>query len=168
MVVFGYRNIDAEFYGGEVGLTLRPWRRLTIPVTFAVSKGSNRDTGVGLAEIPPWEATFAARYQQTVRTLRVWAQTGSRFVGRKSNPAQFDSPLYANTSGFALLHARGGVQVNRRFRFEAGVENLLNRRYSEYLTPSVSPFKPASGNLLPGDRVPGPGRWGWVSVGWEF
>lgn len=168
MVVFGYRNIDTEFYGGEAGITLRPWQRLTVPISFAIAQGRNRDTGVALSEVPPWESTIAARYEQATSLFRFWAQAGARLVGTKDNPAPLENPLYANTGGFALFHWRVGGQIARRLRFEAGVENLFDRRYTEYLTPPVSPFKPASGNLLPGERVPGPGRWGWASVIWEF
>ncbi len=168
LVVFGYRNINAEFYGGEAGLTLRPLPRVTLPLTFAVAEGRSRDTGTGLAEIPPWEATAAIRYQQTAQAYQLWSQLGSRFVGAKSNPAPLDNPLYSRTGGFSVLHARAGLLLAKRVRVEAGVENLLNRQYTEYLTPPVSPFKPASGNLNPGDRVPGAGRSVWVSTTLEF
>jgi len=168
MVVFGYRNINAELYGGEAGVTLRPSQRLTLPLTFAVSEGRNRDSGTGLAEIPPWEATMAARYQQSSATFRFWAQIGSRIVGAKANPAPLENPLYAQTGGFTLVHLRAGIVLFRRVRLEAGLENLGNRQYTEYLTPPVSPFRPASGNLLPGQRVPGAGRSAWTSATWEF
>lgn len=168
MVVFGYRNISAELYGGEAGVTLRPWQRLTLPLTFAVSEGRNRDTGTGLSEIPPWEATAAARYQQVSPTFRFWTEVGSRIVGAKNNPAPLENPLYSATGGFALLHLRAGAMFARRLRLEAGLENLLNHEYTEYLTPPVSPFRPATGNLLPGQRVPGPGRSAWVSATLEF
>ena len=137
-------------------------------MTFAVAEGRNRTTGTGLSEIPPWEATAAIRYQQTSRTFRLWVQLGSRLVGAKSNRAPLDNPLFSRTGGFALFHARAGALLGQRVRLEAGVENLFDHLYTEYLTPPVSAFKPASGNLNPGDRVPGPGRSVWTSVTLEF
>jgi iron complex outermembrane receptor protein len=168
MVVFGYRNVDAGFRGGEVGVTLRPGANFTVPVTFAVSQGREVDTGVGLSEIPPWEATAALRYQQASARLPLWAQLGARVVGEKTNPAPLESPLYGHAGGFALFNFRTGALVSKHLRVEAGVENIFNHLYTEYLTPPVSPFKPASGNLLPGERVPGPGRWVWASVTWQY
>jgi iron complex outermembrane receptor protein len=168
MVVFGYRNVNAELYGGEAGMTLKPAPGLSIPMTFAVSEGRNRDTGVGLSEIPPWEAALAARYRLTLHRLPVWTEFGARIVGTKSNPAPLENPLFGHTGGFALWHARLGLPVGQRFRVEAGVENIFNHNYTEYLTPPVAPFPPASGNLLPGDRVPGPRCAAWLSLTWRL
>lgn len=168
MVVFGYRNIDAELYGGEAGVTLRPVDHVTVPLTFALSQGRNLDSGVGLSEIPPWEATAAVRYDRREGRWPRWLQAGARVVGGRTNPDPLGNPLYGHAGGFALFHVRAGTLVWRHLRVEAGVENLGNRLYTEYLTPPVSPFKPASGNLLPGQTVPGPGRWVWTSVTWEF
>ena len=168
MVVFGYRNVDADLYGGEAGVTLRPLGHVTVPLTVAVSQGRNADTGVGLAEVPPWEATAALRYDRRDVALPRWLQVGARVVGGKTNPDPLGNPLYGHAGGFALFHVRAGTLLWRHLRLEAGVENLLNHQYTEYLTPPVSPFKPASGNLLPGQVVPGPGRWAWTSVTWEF
>ena len=111
---------------------------------------------------------MAARYQQSSATFRFWAQVGSRFVGAKGNPAPLENPLYTQTGGFTLVHLRSGILLFRRVRLEAGLENLLNREYTEYLTPPLSPFRPASGNLLPGQRVPGSGRSAWMSATLEF
>jgi|GEM_PF-6664653 len=168
LVVFGYRNANAEFRGGEIGATLKPAPGLSLPMTLAVSEGRNRDTGVGLSEIPPWEATFAARYRFTLQKVPFWTEFGARIVGAKNNPAPLENPLFANTGGFALWHARFGLPLGQRLRVEAGVENIFNHEYTEYLTPPVAPFKPASGNLLPGDRVPGPRCSAWLSLTWKF
>jgi len=168
MVVFGYRNIAAELRGGELGATLRPGDHVTVPLTFAVAKGWNRDTGLGLAEMPPWEATAAVRYQQGFQAVQLWAQAGARIVGGKDNPAPLDNPLFTHASGFTVFHLRAGALFSRHLRLEAGVENLFDHLYTEYLTPPVSSLKPASGNLLPGERVPGPGRWVWTSLTWQF
>jgi iron complex outermembrane recepter protein len=168
MVVFGYRNVDADFRGGELGLTLRPAAGLTVPLSFARSDGRNAKTGVSLPEIPPWEGTAALRYDGSFRQTTWWAQAGARLVGAKTNPAPLDNPLYTSAGSFALAHVRAGVRLSSRVRIEVGLENLFNRQYTEYLTPPVAPFQPASGTLRPGDRVPGPARALWTSVAWEF
>ena len=112
--------------------------------------------GVGLAEMPPWDATVAVRYVAAPRG--VTAELGTRVVGEKRNPAPLDNPLFIRTGGFALWHIQVSAPLSKRLRFEWGVENMFNRLYSEYLTPPVAPMRPASGNLSPNDRVPGRGR----------
>lgn len=164
MVVFGYRNVDAELHGAEVAATLKPAEGWQIPLTFARADGRNRSAGVGLADIPPWEASGAARYRGRWWRHAFAGELGVRVAGEKSNPAPTDNPLFGTTGGFSLWHFRFGVSVSSHVKLEAGAENVFDRVYTEYLSPPVAPFKPASGNLLPGQRVPGPGRFGWVSV----
>ncbi len=168
MVVFGYRNVDVAMSGAEVGATLKPGDAWRIPLTFAVANGHRRDTGIGLAEIPPWEATFAVRYHAADVGLPMAIEAGGRMVGAKDNPAPLDNPLFGNVGGFTVWHARAGVPLGRYVRIEVGIENAFDHRYTEYLTPPVAPFAPASGNLLPGDRIPAPGRavWSSVTVAW--
>ena len=65
-------------------------------------------------------------------------------------------PVFANTSAFVLGSFQAGV-LWRRFRVSAAVDNLFNRNYYDYLSPPAA-GSPASGNLRPGSRIPGPGR----------
>lgn len=164
MVVFGYRNVPVDLYGLEAGATLKPAEAWCIPLTFAIADGRRRDTGVGLADMPPWEATAAVRYRGASGRVPIAVEIGGRIVGARNNPAPLDNPLYAHTGGFAAWHARAGVPIGRNLRLEAGLENVFDRSYTEYLTPPVAPSRPASGNLLPGQRVPAPGRSAWLST----
>ena len=164
MVVFGYRNVDATFVGAELGATLKPAAAWRIPLTFAVAQGRNDDAGRKLSEIPPWEAGAAVRFQGNAGRVPLTVDAGVRVVGAKDNPAPLDNPLFVKTGGFSVWHLRAGVPLGARVRLDAGLENLFDRRYSEYLTPPVGPNRPASGDLLPGQRVPAPGRSGWASV----
>jgi outer membrane receptor protein involved in Fe transport len=65
-------------------------------------------------------------------------------------------PVFANTPAFTLGSLQAGVSW-RRFRISCAVDNLFNRNYYDYLSPPAG-ASPASGNLLPGARIPGPGR----------
>jgi iron complex outermembrane recepter protein len=164
MVVFGYRNVDAQLSGAEFGAAFKAGTAWRLPVTVAIARGERRDTGAGLAEIPPWELTSSIRYARTKGEWPFSFEAGVRVVGAKNNPAPEDNPIFGNTAGFSLWHARLGLPIAQTIRCELGVENIFDRRYSEYLTPPVAPFRPASGDLSPGDRVPAPGRSLWVSV----
>jgi len=165
MLVFGYRNVDATLYGGEVSLTWKPSSHWTFPTTLARAEGKRRDTGTGLADMPPWEATFGARYH-VENAFPMSLELGARTVGAKTNPAPQDNPLFANADPFTVWHARVEFAPWPRLRLGLGVNNLFNRRYTEYLTPPVSPVRPATGTLRPGDRVPAPGRSVVASLSW--
>jgi iron complex outermembrane recepter protein len=168
MVVFGYRNVDAQLSGAELGAEFKLGASWRVPLTFAYARGERRDTGAGLAEIPPWETTASIRYARTRGKLPFSFDAGVRVVGAKNNPAPQDNPIFGDTGGFWIGHARMGVSIAKTIRGEFGVENIFDRSYTEYLTPPVAPFRPASGDLLPGDRVPAPGRslWASVTVSW--
>ena len=66
-----------------------------------------------------------------------------------------------------------GAQFNLRvaklfaktLRVEAGVENLLDKRYADHLG-GVN--RVAGGDLAVGERIPGAGRFAYGSVAWEF
>jgi iron complex outermembrane receptor protein len=164
LVVFGYRNVLADFFGGELGGTFKPRAGWSIPVTLGAAGGRNCTGGRGLAELPPWEATAATRYRRS-GPFPLAADAGMRICGSKDNPAPFDNPLFGRTGGFVVWHVRLGAGIGDRIKAEAGIENLFNRRYTEYLSPPVAPARPSSGDLRPGDRIPAAGRSVWVSVG---
>jgi iron complex outermembrane receptor protein len=166
LVVFGYRNVDAEFFGGELTALLRPPVHVSVPLSFATSRGKRRDTGAGLADLPPWEATAGLRSEPTHAGFS--AEVGVRIVGEKRNPAPLDNPLFTRTGGFALWHLAATLPLGQRLRFDFGCENLLDRDYREYLVPPVAPLTPASGTLQPNERVPGRGRSGWFSATYRF
>lgn len=173
MVVFGYRNIDADFMGGELGATLKPASGWSVPVSVAVANARNRVTDSGLAEIPPAEAAAAVRYSLNATRSRshappwpVAAEVGCRFVAARNNPAPLDNPIFGHTGGFSVWHLRAGLAPAPHVRIEAGIENLFNHGYTEYLAPPVAPVRPARGDLKPGERVPAPGRAAWVSLTW--
>lgn len=160
MVVFGYRNIDAVFYGTELAVTAQAGVHWSLPLTFALADGRNETARHGLSELPPWQATVAARWRNTAVAI----EAGGRVVGARSNPAPGENPLFRSTGGFGVWHVRAGVAAGAHTRLEVGLENLLNRSYTEYLSPPVGPFRPAHGDLLPGDRIPAPGRTLWASL----
>jgi iron complex outermembrane receptor protein len=163
-VVFGYRNTNAAFYGAELALMLKPADRWTIPLSLAVAEGENRNTGTGLAEIPPVEARAGIRHSTSAWNRPVALEIGGRIAGAKSNPVPLDNPLFVHTGGFSVWHLRGRISLSPHLRLQAGVENLLNRSYTEYLSPPVAPIRPASGSLHPGERIPAPRRSGWLAM----
>ncbi|PTX95519.1 TonB-dependent receptor [Opitutus sp. ER46] len=164
VVVFGYRNADAAFCGGELSATWRPADGWSIPLTLARATGWLRATGTGLPDLPPWEASAAVRYAGRLRQHLSALDFGARLAGARTNPAPLDNPLFGTTAGFSVWHLRVGLSLTDTVSVSAGIENLFDRNYTEYLSPPVSPSRPASGSLQPGERVPSPGRAPWLAV----
>ena len=65
-------------------------------------------------------------------------------------------PVFADTSAFALANLRGGFSWHG-VEFALSVQNVFDKLYFDYLSPSAG-ATPPSGSLLPGARIPGPGR----------
>ena len=77
-------------------------------------------------------------------------------MAAQRNPAPDDMPVFADTSAFVLGRLRAGLSW-RGLRVALSVENLFDRLYYDYLSPPAGAMPP-SGTLLPGARIPGPGR----------
>ncbi len=155
-VVYGYRGIEADFWGGEMNLLWQPAQDSWFHLTGASVTATDRDAHHQLPEIPPATLAFAAGHAWSGTALKPWIEFGLRTTAAKNNPAPGDMPVLANTSGFTLGSLQAGFSW-RRIRLSCAVDNLFNRNYHEYLSPSAA-ASPPSGDLRPGTRIPGPGR----------
>ncbi len=170
--VYGWRAVDAEFWGGEASVIWRPAEAWEFPFAVGATQARQVTTDARLAEIPPWEFTGAARWQTKVfnRTARV--DLGFRHVAARRNPEPELAPLWADTEEFTLVHLRIDLEVSDQLGLSIGVENLFNQDHYEYLAPPVGgpvpAGRPASGDLRAGDRVPGRGRSLHASATWRF
>jgi hypothetical protein len=155
-IVYGYRPTEALFRGGELEVLWQPvvgtwWRLAASDVA-----GIDRSAGRRLPEIPPASLTFAAGHRWSGAPLKPWVEVGGRAVAAQRNPAPDDMPVFADTSAFVLGRLRAGLSW-RDVRVSLSVDNLFDRLYYDYLSPPAG-ATPAGGTLLPGARVPGPGR----------
>ena len=155
-IVYGYRSTEATFLGGELEVLWQPvtdtWWRLAA----AGVAGTDRKAHRRLPEIPPGSLTLAAGRMWPDLRLKPWVELGVRAAAAQHNPAPDDMPVFADTSAFTLGNVRGGLTW-RGLRIALSVENVFDRLYYDYLSPPAAAMPP-SGSLLPGARIPGPGR----------
>jgi iron complex outermembrane receptor protein len=155
-IVYGYRSTEATFLGGELEVLWQPvtdtWWRLAA----AGVEGTDRKAHRRLPEIPPASLTLAAGRMWSGARLKPWVEVGARAVAAQHNPAPDDMPVFADTPAFILGNVRGGLTW-RGLRVALSVENVFDRLYYDYLSPPAA-ATPPSGSLLPGARIPGPGR----------
>jgi iron complex outermembrane receptor protein len=158
-VVRGFRNVDAQLYGGEGSAIFKPLGPVSIPLSLSYVRGKNTSDDTNLPRIPPLEGRARVRVD-VGRKVPWWAEFGGRFAARQTK-IDLDFPEN-ETPGFAVFHLRGGFEVFGRLHVDAGVENLFDQEYTEHLTPWAAV---GSGDLQQGDEIPEPGRY--VRIGFK-
>lgn len=153
-----FSNVDAEIYGFDTGfgyLFNAHWR---VDGSLAYTRGKRRDVDDDLYRIAPLNARLALTYSG-----HRWRATieGEAFSEQDniSNTLTLD-PANSNnsnaaTSGYALLNLYGQVEALHGFSIRAGVENLLDKQYTNHL----SGFNRNTASDVPqGQRLAGAGR----------
>jgi iron complex outermembrane receptor protein len=155
-----YENVEARIYGGEAGYSVGLTQAVLIAggVSYARGRKSvNPAYGISdpdLAEMPPLKARLAVRYGNR------------RFFGEVEGLAsnaqsRVDSDLKeARTPGHGVINVKAGLHT-RKLNLAAGMDNVFNRSYWEYLSFQRDPFRS-------GIRVPEPGRSVYVNVSYAF
>jgi iron complex outermembrane receptor protein len=158
--VLQYQNLDeAELYGCEVvaGYDFSP--ELSIDSTLSYVRGRSDDTGGDLYRIAPLRGLIDLSYRRDTWEAHLecsWADDQSHVAaiqGERPSP------------GFAILNLRLAKTFAKCLRVEAGVENLLNKSYAEHLG-GVN--RVGGSDVAIGQHLPDAGRFGYVSLGWEF
>ncbi len=150
--VSGFRNVDAELYGGEAAAMITLSKTWSMPLSIAYVRGQNTTDDRDLPEIPPLTGRAALR-GATGASKATWAELGLRWAARQD--CVDETFPEDETPSFTVFHLRGGYEVCRGFRLEAGVENLFDEDYNEHLTREAVL---ASDDLAAGDEIPAPGR----------
>ena len=159
--VRGFVNTDALLGGGELQgrwLLADEW---TMPFSVACVYGRNLDDHRDLPRIPPLSGHVGLRYDVAAHRMRPWVETTLRAASGQDqvDPAFGES----ETPSYQVVDLRAGMTLAGRLALEAGVENLFDQDYSEHLSREV-PF--AVGDLLPGERIPMPGRFAYARMKW--
>jgi iron complex outermembrane receptor protein len=158
--VLQYQNIDrAELYGVELAGGYDINRDFSIDSSISYVRGRNKDTGDDLYRIAPLRGIMdlAYRHESWESHLEwMWADAQNHV-----SDMQGETP----SPGYGFLNFRLAKVFLKTLRVEAGVENLLDKRYADHLG-GVN--RVAGGDLAAGERIPGAGRFAYTSVSWEF
>lgn len=154
-----FTNVDAELYGVDTtwGYVLGPRWHVDGIVTYV--RGKRRDTRDDLYRITPLRATAALNYMGDDWSLTVEG------VGVAEQEKVSATNGESRTGGHALLNVHGEWQVNANATLAAGIENVLDNRYTDHMTG----FNRAMGSDVPvGARLPGAGLNAFIRVGFVF
>ncbi|WFB37093.1 TonB-dependent receptor [Kiritimatiellota bacterium B12222] len=147
----GTVNQDAEMWGLEAALRLQLSPTLSLPLSLSWVRGETTE-GQDLPEIPPLEIDAALNWRGE-QNLHPYAEFGFTFNARQDH---VDENFGENESpSFIVFHLRGGLEIRKGWIIEAGIDNLFNTEYYEYLSEEA--LMPA-GDLTAGEEVPSPGR----------
>ncbi|MEZ0360845.1 MAG: TonB-dependent receptor [Hydrogenobacter sp.] len=155
-----YENVNAQFFGGELDSRLA----LTDSIFFfgglsyvqarKDTKPDKNITSSRVAEIPPLKVRLALRYDR-----------GTYFGEIESllSATQYrvDKDLNEQrTSGYGIVNLKAGLNY-KGFTVTAGVDNILDKKYYDYLSYQRDPFRS-------GVKVPEPGRTIYVNASYSF
>ncbi len=158
--VLQYQNLSqVELYGVDADARWLITTNFTLRGGLSYLRGRNEDTGDNLYRIAPLRGNVALdfRWRNLEATAEVALAAEQTEVSRYN-----DEP---ETPGYIVCNLRAGYRFSRHLRLDAGVENLLDEDYADHL----GGVNRVAGSDVPvGARLPGYGRFGYVSLRAEF
>jgi iron complex outermembrane receptor protein len=155
-------NVNATIMGGEAGISYELTDSWKTDASLAYSWGRNTDDGRPLPQTPPLEARLGLSWESGD-----WSSTGLvRLVSSQHRVAVNEGNVvgkdFDRSAGFAVVSANAAYRINKYIKVSAGVDNLLDKDYSEHLNLAGNSSFGYSANTA----VNEPGRtfWGKVNV----
>lgn len=145
-----YANVPAHQWGGELEGSAPLAHGLLASGTLSYTRGTKvPQPAIGISsrnlfQVPPLRAQLRLQYERR----GLYAGAESMVTGRQSHVDTDENEQ--PTAGFSIFNLKLGYRV-KAFHAEAGVNNLLSREYSEYLSYARNPY-------TNGVRLPEPGR----------
>ena len=120
-----------------------------------------------MPQIPPLEGRFGLTYERDDwSTSGLWRVVASQ--GRVAkNQGTVVGKDFDESAGFGVLAVNGAYRLDQHFKLSAGVDNLLDKAYSEHLNLAGSAGF-ADYGLDATRRVNEPGRTYWARVDMSF
>jgi len=150
-----FNNVDARLYGFDMDFGYQLSRSFELNGSFTVNRGERRDIDDQLYRLAPPRLMLGIDYQQ-----KTW---GTRLSGtyhhRQTRVSESNSEIA--TGGRTLFNLSSHWQPTVDLTLLAGIENLLDRQYSEHLGGYN---RVTAGDVGLGARLPGAGRSLFLSV----
>lgn len=160
-------NIDATIAGAEMGAGYRFTDHWKGDASLAYAWGENRSDGGAMPQIPPLEGRLGLSYERDD-----WSASGLwRVVAAQHRVAQHQGTVvgkdFDDSDGFGVLALNGAYRLDQHLKLSAGIDNLLDKRYSEHLNLAGSAGF-ADYGLDATRRVNEPGRTYWARLDMSF
>ncbi len=157
-------NVNANIMGGEMGFGYQLTDHWKTDASLAYAWGENRTDNKPMPQIPPLEARFGLTYERGD-----WSSTGLwRLVSSQHRIAEGQGNVvgkdFQDSSGFGVLSANAAYKVNKNIKVSAGIDNILDKEYSEHLNLAGNSTFGYSAN----SSVNEPGRTVWAKLDIKF
>ncbi|MGC9293394.1 MAG: carboxypeptidase regulatory-like domain-containing protein [Acidobacteriaceae bacterium] len=152
-----YANIEAHQWGGEITGSASISPSLVAYASFTYDRGTkvpqpaNNMYSSNLFQVPPPTGQVDIRYERK----NLYSELQGTITGRFDHVDTDENEKI--TAGYSILNWKAGHRVGR-INMEAGLNNMLDREYTEFLSYSRNPYN--NNGLL----LPDPGRNFFVSI----
>ncbi|AHM71550.1 TonB-dependent copper receptor [Yersinia hibernica] len=157
-------NINATIMGGEMGAGYAFNDNWKADASLAYSWGENTSNNRPLPQIPPLEARLGLTFEAgDWSSTALWRLVSSqqRIALNEGNVVGKD---FADSAGFGVLSANVAYKVTPQVKISTGVDNLLNKAYSEHLNMAGNSGFGYSANT----QLNEPGRTLWAKLNVTF
>ena len=131
-------NVDATIAGAEAGIGYRFDQHLSVDANLAYAWGKNTTHQLPLPQIAPLEGRLNVKYavnDYSIGALLRMVAAQNRIASYQGNIVGFDM---APSVGFSTLSLNGSYQLNQHLNWSVGIDNVLNKTYSEHLNKAGS------------------------------
>lgn len=171
-ILFDYRshantrvtNVDATIAGAELGVSHELAPHWKTDATLAYAWGRNASNHMPLPQVPPLETRLGLIYEHEHYSIGgLWRQVFAQHRTARGMGNVTGQDL-GKSAAFSVFSANAAYQVNRHITLSSGVDNLLNRSYTEHLN--------LAGNAAFGfpahTAFRNPGRMYWARLDFKF
>ena len=155
-----YANVQAHQWGGELAGSAPLPGGLQLYGSLAYARGTkvpqpgNNIESSNLFQVPPLKSILNLRYEHRYFS----SELSGVVTGRQDHIDTDENEL--RTAGYSVFNFKTGYHM-RQINLEAGLNNVLSRQYSEFLSYARNPY-------TNGIRLPEPGRNFFVSLSYSF
>lgn len=157
-------NVDAQIAGGELGLGYAVTDHLQFDVSGMYAWGENTTNDRALPQIAPFEARINLNYVTDKYSLgALWRLVAPqhRYSKNEGNVVGYD---LGESRGFGILSLNGTYQMTADLNLALGIDNVLNRSYSEHLNKLGA----ASAGNIGTEQINNIGRNYWLRLQMKF
>ena len=157
-------NINAHTYGLEIDAGYKVNNQLKLIGSLIYVKGVDETNDAPLAQLPPLELRSGFNYADSD-----WFVGGLvRYVAAKNdfnlNYGNIAGKDLGATSSFAIFSVNGGYSPSKKIKFYAGLDNIFNKTYAEFVSRTGSPTGMVPPISPQTTRVNEPGRTAWLKA----
>lgn len=157
-------NVGARIMGAEAGFGYQFTERWKSETSLAWAWGKNTSDGRPLPQMPPVDARFGLTYEQERwSSTALWRVVAPqrRVALNEGNAAGKD---FSPSAGFGVLSANVAYKVTKNVKLSGGIDNILDKRYSEHLNLAGNSGFGYSAN----SPINEPGRTLWAKMNMTF